>query len=139
MCMYIYISPDRSYTSVPTCGKCQLQHTATRYNTLQHTAAHCNPLQHTVKHCNTLQHTAPSPDRSYTSVLAAGKCQVQRTAAPCNTLATHCNTLAALGCTFAGSIYMYICIYIYTTCIYYIYIYVCCIVYLRIGRRGHIG
>ena len=39
-----------------------LQHTATRCNTLQHTATHCNTLQHTATHCNTLQHTATQAD-----------------------------------------------------------------------------
>jgi len=63
---------------------CNMQHTATRYNTLHHNAAHYNTLPHTAAHCSTMQHTT-----THCSTL-------QHTATHCHTLqhtATHCNTL----------------------------------------------
>ena len=63
---------DKTHFTCIWKGRIQLQHTATRCDTLQHTAKQCNTLQHTVTHCNTLQHPAA------------------HNVAPCN---THCNTL----------------------------------------------
>jgi len=98
----------------------QLQHIATRYNTMQHTATHCNTLehtgfcwtsyccsclmrhtrQHTAIHCNTLQHTATHCSTLGSAgprTAAAASCDtLQHTAIHYNTLqhtVTCCNTL----------------------------------------------
>ena len=78
---YIYILRI-PICDVLKCAYCEVQHTATRCNTLQHAATRCNTLQHTV-----------------TLSLDVGKdaiCEVQHTATHCNTLphaATRCHTL----------------------------------------------
>ena len=72
----------------------EVQHTATRCNTLQHAATRCNMLQHTAAHCNTLQHTVICCN---TLQYAATRCNMlQHAATHCNALqrtAAHCNTL----------------------------------------------
>jgi len=78
----------------------QLQHAATRCNTIQHAATRCNPLQHAATHYNTLHHAlaAQLKDAAATHCICNSP---QHTATHCNTLhhtAPHYNTHAPCVC-----------------------------------------